>query len=252
MEPVHNSGQSITGAYEGWFSNPDGTFSILFGYYNRNLKQDLDIPVGPNNRIEPGGPDQGQPTHFLPGTAMGRVHGDCAEGFRTRRSPGRSPPTVRPRRFRPASIRYGNLRHSRTRREIPRHGSDFRRAALSHKARASSSRRCRHRQATPMPMTAWAADDAVRPPGAPQNRLPPVIVSWSKYRGPGAVSFLPARAGAAKADFTAPPGALSPAKRARPRPSANPANTFCAWSETTGRAKAAEVSNAAGPTRRSR
>ena len=71
LEPVHDSGQSVTAAYEGWFRNPDGTFSILFGYYNRNLKQDLDIPVGPNNRIEPGGPDQGQPTHFLPGRQWG-------------------------------------------------------------------------------------------------------------------------------------------------------------------------------------
>ena len=64
--PAHDSGQGVTPAYEGWFANPDGTFSILFGYFNRNQKQELDIPVGPDNRIEPGGPDQGQPTHFLP------------------------------------------------------------------------------------------------------------------------------------------------------------------------------------------
>ena len=44
---------------------------VLVGYFNRNTKQELDIPIGPNNRIEPGGPDQGQPTHFLPG----RQHG---------------------------------------------------------------------------------------------------------------------------------------------------------------------------------
>ena len=30
-----------------------------------------DIPIGPNNRIEPGGPDMGQPTHFLPGRQYG-------------------------------------------------------------------------------------------------------------------------------------------------------------------------------------
>ncbi len=41
-------------------------YTLLVGYFNRNLKETLDIPVGPNNRIEPGGPDQGQPTHFLP------------------------------------------------------------------------------------------------------------------------------------------------------------------------------------------
>src|SRR5579871_2517955 len=71
FEPAHDSGQSITGAFEGWFANPDGSLRILVGYYNRNLKQELDIPPGPNNRIEPGGPDQGQPTHFLPGRQWG-------------------------------------------------------------------------------------------------------------------------------------------------------------------------------------
>src|SRR5882757_4603399 len=70
-EPPHESGQSITGAFEGWFANPDGSFSLLLGYYNRNTKRELDIPIGPNNRIEPGGPDQGQPAHFMPGRNWG-------------------------------------------------------------------------------------------------------------------------------------------------------------------------------------
>jgi len=63
---IKESGQSVTGAYEGWYQNPDGTYSLLVGYFNRNSKETFDIPVGPNNRIEPGGPDQSQPTHFLP------------------------------------------------------------------------------------------------------------------------------------------------------------------------------------------
>jgi hypothetical protein len=46
-EPKHDSGQSVTAAYEGWYHNPDGTFSLLIGYNNRNLKQDLDIPPRP-------------------------------------------------------------------------------------------------------------------------------------------------------------------------------------------------------------
>src|ERR1700686_4531279 len=71
LEPLHEAGASVTGAFEGWFKNPDGTFSLLLGYYNRNLKQELDIPIGPNNQIEPGGPDRGQPTHFLPGRQTG-------------------------------------------------------------------------------------------------------------------------------------------------------------------------------------
>jgi hypothetical protein len=66
LGPNRNAGEAVTGAFEGWFYRSDGGVSLLLGYYNRNLKQILDIPVGPDNRIEPGGPDYGQPTHFLP------------------------------------------------------------------------------------------------------------------------------------------------------------------------------------------
>jgi hypothetical protein len=71
MGPTHNMGASVTGAFEGWFPNPDGSFSMLVGYFNRNLKQAVDIPIGPNNHIDPGGPDQGQPTHLLSGRGWG-------------------------------------------------------------------------------------------------------------------------------------------------------------------------------------
>ena len=70
-EPRRGSGASVTPAFEGWYYNPDGSRSFLIGYYNRNAQQELDIPIGPNNRIEPGGPDMGQPTHFLPGRQWG-------------------------------------------------------------------------------------------------------------------------------------------------------------------------------------
>lgn len=60
------SGQDITPAYDGWEANPDGSFNIAFGYFNRNWDEEIDIPIGPNNNVEPGGPDQGQPTHFYP------------------------------------------------------------------------------------------------------------------------------------------------------------------------------------------
>ena len=71
LDPARERGASITPAYEGWYTNPDGTFSMLIGYFNRNTKEALDIPVGPNNRVEPGGPDQGQPTHFEIGRQWG-------------------------------------------------------------------------------------------------------------------------------------------------------------------------------------
>ncbi len=53
-------------AYEGWIPNADGSFTLVFGYMNANWQQEFDIPIGPQNAIEPGGPDQGQPTHFYP------------------------------------------------------------------------------------------------------------------------------------------------------------------------------------------
>jgi hypothetical protein len=48
-------------------------FTLLIGYYNRNKKEVLDIPIGPENKIEPGGPDQGQPTHFEVGRGWGTI-----------------------------------------------------------------------------------------------------------------------------------------------------------------------------------
>jgi hypothetical protein len=71
LDPPRERGTSVTPAYEGWYANPDGSFSLLIGYYNRNSKEALDIPVGPNNRVEPDGPDQGQPTHFEVGRQWG-------------------------------------------------------------------------------------------------------------------------------------------------------------------------------------
>lgn len=60
----HVSGQTMAPVFEGWSPNADGTFSLWFGYMNRNYSEELDVPIGPSNKFEPG-PDQGQPTHFL-------------------------------------------------------------------------------------------------------------------------------------------------------------------------------------------
>jgi len=66
-------GQDVTPAFEGWMRNADGTFSMYFGYMNRNYEEDLDIPIGADNQVELAGDsggdkgdDEGQPTHFYP------------------------------------------------------------------------------------------------------------------------------------------------------------------------------------------
>jgi hypothetical protein len=63
---AYSTGQALEPAYEGWMQNPDGSYTLYFGYMNTNWLQEFDIPVGSDNHFEPGNPDQGQPTHFYP------------------------------------------------------------------------------------------------------------------------------------------------------------------------------------------
>jgi hypothetical protein len=66
LEPLGNRGEAIFPAFETWGPLKDGRNALLLGYYNRNTDQTIEIPIGPNNRIEPDGPDYGQPTRFEP------------------------------------------------------------------------------------------------------------------------------------------------------------------------------------------
>ena len=66
MRFTYSKGQSVEPAYEGWMPNDDGSFTMYFGYMNPNWEEQLDVPIGPDNKIEPGGLDRGQPTHFYP------------------------------------------------------------------------------------------------------------------------------------------------------------------------------------------
>ena len=75
-------GQIVSPAYEGWWPNEDGSFTLFFGYMNSNWEQEFDIPIGPNNyfavteagglddlereALDPTVSDQGQPAHFYP------------------------------------------------------------------------------------------------------------------------------------------------------------------------------------------
>jgi hypothetical protein len=192
VEPRHDTGQSVTAAFEGWFANQDGTYSILLGYYNRNRKQELDIPVGTNNRIDPGGPDQGQPTHFLPGRQWGVFTVTVPKDFGSKKltwtlvangqttavpanldplwevSPfveagGNTPPTIR---FEDGASVQGPRPISTT---------------LSTAA------------ANPLTLALWVSDDAKTIMGMQPPKTPPIVLAWSKFRGPGDVTFANAR-----------------------------------------------------------
>ena len=79
---MYLSGQTVSPAFEGWWPNDDGTFTLFLGYMNSNWEQEFDVPIGPDNHFTFTEPrqlddferesykaseaDQGQPTHFYP------------------------------------------------------------------------------------------------------------------------------------------------------------------------------------------
>ncbi len=65
LRNLRPSGQPVIPIFDGWYENEDGTYNLCFGYHNLNTEQALDIPLGPDNFIEPDSLDGAQPTHFL-------------------------------------------------------------------------------------------------------------------------------------------------------------------------------------------
>ena len=204
IEPARESGNTVTGAFEGWFKNPDGTFSLLLGYYNRNQKQEIDLPIGPNNRIEPGGPDRGQPTHFLPGRAWGvftvKVPADFGENKITWTLVANGKTTVIPASlhrdyeispFMEASV--GNTPPS----------ISFDDGGASAQGPPGITTSTTAKVGVPLTLSVWVSDDAkfTSSSGARPSTLgAPVTVKWIPYRAPGAVTFSNERPLAVKLD----------------------------------------------------
>jgi hypothetical protein len=189
----HEAGTSVTGAFEGWFKNPDGTFGLLLGYYNRNQKQEVDIPIGPENRIEPGGPDRGQPTHFLPGRGWGlfaiKVPADFGEGKVTWTIVANGQTTVIPASLKPdyeispfVEAAVGNTPPVLSFEE---NGPSVQGPGGLTVARTA-------KVGTPLTLTVWVSDDAkfTTSSGArPKKLASPVTLRWIEYRGTGRVAF---------------------------------------------------------------
>ena len=64
LAPILPEGDEVAPFFEGWYRNDDGTFTLSFGFFNLNSRQVLDIPIGPDNFIQPAEFDGVQPTHF--------------------------------------------------------------------------------------------------------------------------------------------------------------------------------------------
>lgn len=80
LSPVPSAGNRVAPFFDGWYANPDGTVTFSFGYSNLNPGQ-VEIPLGPDNFIEPKMYDGRQPTSFSPDTP----NGDAGGGARTDR-----------------------------------------------------------------------------------------------------------------------------------------------------------------------
>ncbi len=180
-------------AFEGWFKNPDGSYSLLLGYYNRNQRQELDIPIGPENRIEPGGPDRGQPTHFLVGRQWGmfavKVPADFGENKLTWTIVANGQTMVIPASLKP-DYEISPFIEAAVGNTPPVLRLEERGPSTQGPQGLSTERSTK--LGTPLSLTVWVSDDAkvTTSSGAQPKILPtPVGIRWTKYRGPGSVAF---------------------------------------------------------------
>lgn len=193
LEPRHESGASVIGAFEGWFKNADGTFSLLLGYFNRNTEQAVDLPIGPNNRIEPDGPDRGQPTHFLPGRNWGlftvRVPADFGKNKITWTIVANGQTMVIPASLHP-DYEISPFQEAAVHNTPPVLSFDEHGPTVQGPQGLTVDRTAK--VGAPLTLTVWASDDAklTTSSGAPPKNLSgPVVLTWTKYRGPGEVTF---------------------------------------------------------------
>ena len=200
-QPRKQFGASVTAAFEGWFDVKDAGQRFLVGYFNRNTVEELDIPIGPNNDIEPGGPDMGQPTHFLPGRQWGMFVVPVPKNFKpqdklTWTLTTRGQINSIPLRLNPdyvispfSEIAVGNT--------PPVIRFEENGAAIQGPIATLANAPSRTASLSdPLALTLWVTDDMKFTSGTGQpltGSLPPVALTWSKYRGPGKVTFDKAR-----------------------------------------------------------
>jgi hypothetical protein len=229
MEPIGNSNEAVFPAYEGWGESQDGaSYYIVLGYRNRNRAQTIEIPIGPSNRIEPGGPDYGQPTVFEPGRQTTvfaiKVPKDFGEKKLTWTLVANGQPAVVTFYLNPA-YNMAFFREDANGNDAPK----LKLAADAPMMMGPSAGVMQSLTVTvgqPLPLKAWASDappeqrnweaeikaKARRPAvvdpsqiavvdgrviGAPRVAAPEIVpditLVWRKVRGPGTVTLAPAR-----------------------------------------------------------
>ena len=188
----HDVGQSASPSFEGWYPNEDGTFSLSFGYFNRNYEAALDVPVGPDNHFMPGPDDQGQPTHLLPRRQTGVftviVPADFGDRTLTWSLTAGGETFAVPGHLRP-EWRIDALEEVTSGNRPPElsfdvEGGENRIGQGPGGVRQSLTARA----GAPMTLTIRVRDDRVQKQSL-QGRPTRIGLVWSKYRGPGSVEI---------------------------------------------------------------
>jgi hypothetical protein len=193
LAPIKQGGEGVAPFFEGWYRNADGTYTLSFGYFNRNAGQLIEIPIGSDNSIVPAQYDGNQPTSFPPVN-----YG----GFSARRERGVFSVTV-PADFGDREVVWSLRQNGQTFSVPGRINSPA--YELSHEPMAMGSKPplvrfqpggkagqgitgitadpVTARVGTPVTLSIWAEDQGVR------ERKYPVTVTWQKHQGPGKVEF---------------------------------------------------------------
>jgi hypothetical protein len=180
----------VTPAFEGWFRNPDGSFSLLVDI-NRNQAQEVDVPIGTDNRIEPGGPDMGQPTHFRIGRQWGmfvlKVPSNFAQQRLTWTLVANGQSTSIPFYLHP-DYEIAPMQEAAVGNTPPVVSFDERGPSVQGPLAMTVQRTTT--VAKPLTLTAWVRRCQVHERVGPAAEgSGPVTITWTKYRGPGAVKF---------------------------------------------------------------
>ncbi|MGD8329844.1 MAG: hypothetical protein PVJ49_10445 [Acidobacteriota bacterium] len=194
LAPVRSSGQTVTPAYEGWYENADGSYTLSFGYYNRNTEEVLDIPLGDDNFIEPAMYDGVQPTHFPPRRHWGvfgvRVPADFGDGRVVWTLEIRGQTFSVPGHLKP-EWKIDALAGEAGAGNTP--------PVLKFDARGPEGAgpggiigdELTTRVGVPLEITVWAADDGRPDTSVASGGRPdvPVTLTWWEHQGPGTVTF---------------------------------------------------------------
>jgi hypothetical protein len=199
------TGLNIAPVYEGWEQNADGSYNLIFGYLNRNWSEWINVPIGPANTLDPGGSDQGQPTHFLPRRNQFVFRVKVPKDFGTREvvwtltSNGKTEKaygTLKPDYIVDSTVMMANFGAGGQLGTTPDLVGN-----QTPVLEIRSDRTLRAKVGEPVTLTAVATDDGkprVRPMAAIvgtsrtlPNSATGLRVAWFKYRGTGEVTFDP-------------------------------------------------------------